>query len=143
MGCTHNLASVGSSAKAAWQDWAVITCPATMSAGDVVSGSAIKTFGGNFVKSLTKSATTGEYIVQLNGPFPAAAPFIAPYLATPAVGTTARDIRYKVGSYNATTGQFILFVTTVSVTTPAASDPIVGCEIHLEIVSQRLKTIGK
>lgn len=141
MGCTHNQAAIGTSAKAVWIDWATITFPASMTVDVPLTGSAIKTLGGNFVASITKKST-GNYRVQLTGPYPAAVVNVRGSFASPLIGTTAVICTYKAGSYVKASGYFDLFFTSQAAT-PVAADPGLAQELHLEFVCQRLTTIGK
>lgn len=89
--------------------------------------------GAGLVASVAHTGA-GVYTFQLVAPYPpkiiVAQPNMSALLATSAY----RNARYKTGSYNATTGQFIVFV---SDATPAAADPASGDEMHVDIVTRR------
>lgn len=93
--------------------------------------------GANFVTSVTKSAA-GTYTVQLNQNYPVRVIRVVATVSAVAVNDAVRHVRYKAGSYSATTGQFVIFC---SDNTPAAADPINGSEIHV-VVEYVAQTTG-
>lgn len=70
------------------------------------------------ISSVTHTAT-GVYTFQMSRPYPPKMVVIDPSLGADAPNSALLRARYDNGSYNATTGQFVI---NVSNTTPAAAD---------------------
>jgi hypothetical protein len=89
------------------------------------------------VGSVTHTAT-GVYTFQLTVPFPARVITISPEVSAAAANSAILTARYQDGSYNATTGQFII---NISNATPAAADGGAATELHVYFVFERYSTI--
>lgn len=87
------------------------------------------------IASVTHTAT-GVYTFQLSVPYPPKVVNIQPTIT--AAGATAAWLypRYRDGSYNATTGQFIIDVSGTPAT-PAATDGGASNELHVSMKFNR------
>ncbi len=84
------------------------------------------------IASVTHTAA-GVYTFQLSVPFPPKVVNIQPSLSATAATSTALVARYQSGSYNATTGQFIINMNVAGVATDGgASD-----ELHVDMKFNR------
>lgn len=85
------------------------------------------------VSGVTKG-TTGVYTFQLTLPYPPKMVVIDPRLTSTNGATAILTPRYREGSYNPTTGQFII---DVSNATPAAADASATAEMHVTMMFNR------
>lgn len=81
------------------------------------------------VASVTHTGT-GVYTFQLSIPYPPKYVQIAPSLSATAANSAILTARYQSGSYNATTGQFIINITNA---TPAAADGGASDELMVDM----------
>lgn len=91
----------------------------------------------NLVQSVTGgtgAGATGTYTVQFNAPYPPSLITCIPHVSAAAANSAYRNARYKQGSYNATTGQLVIFV---SDATPAAADPASGDHIYVTLTFEQ------
>jgi hypothetical protein len=85
------------------------------------------------VSSVTHTGT-GVYTFQLSQPFPPKVVGIQAELSCAAANSAILQARYQDGSYNATTGQFIINVTSSA---PAAADGGASNELHVSMAFNR------
>jgi len=85
------------------------------------------------VQSVTHTAT-GTYVFQLTAPYPPKVVNIQAELSATAANSAILQARYSTGSYNATTGQFTIFVSNA---TPAAADGSATDELHVNMKFNR------
>ena len=85
------------------------------------------------IASVTHTAT-GIYTFQLTLPFPPKVVGIQPALSAAAANSAILTARYQNGSYNSTTGQFIV---NISNATPAAADGGAADELHVDMMFNR------
>ena len=93
--------------------------------------------GAGLISSVTLG-TAGRYTFQMAKPYPPKLVVCSPELS----GLSATDpvlvARYEAGTYNATTGQFVVqVVNTPTSTTAAAANPANGTDIHVLLVTRR------
>lgn len=88
-----------------------------------------------FVASVTHTST-GVYTFQLTTPFPPKYVRIAPHISATAGTSSLLTARYQSGSYNATTGQFVINVSSTPAT-PALADGGASDELMVEMVFNR------
>lgn len=100
---------------------------------------ALEDCGAGLVASITHGApNSGTYTVQMAVPYPPKLVCCSPELAGVSATDPALVCRYVAGSYNATTGQFVLQVSsTPTSTTAGAADPANGSEVHVVLVTRR------
>lgn len=91
-----------------------------------------------FVNSCTKSPT-GTYTFQLNQPYPPSIICVQPELSQANGSTAILTAQYKSASYNATTGQFVIFVMTGNAT-PSLADGGATDEMHVVMFVRRYTT---
>lgn len=89
--------------------------------------------GAGLVTSVAHTGT-GVYTVQLAKPYPPKMIQVDAQLSAATAATAILVARYQTASYNATTGQFII---NVSTSAPAAADPQSGSEMHVDFVTRR------
>ena len=89
--------------------------------------------GAGLVASVTHT-NTGVYTFQMAVPYYPKRVNVQCELSTSGAATAVLQARYQEGSYNATTGQFIIDVTN---TAGAAADPASTNELHVLLVLRR------
>lgn len=87
------------------------------------------------VTSVTHTAT-GVFTFQLSSPFLPKFVTIQPQLSGASAAASTITARYQTGSYNATTGQFIVHTTVAG----AATDPAATDELHVMMHLRRYTT---
>lgn len=80
--------------------------------------------------SLVKHTATGTYVFQLTAPFPPKVVAISPDISAANATAALLRARYVNGSYNATTGQFTVVVSSA---VPAAADGGASDELHVRM----------
>lgn len=108
--------------------WARVAIGASGAVGTIEQGDA------GFIESVTKvgAAGTGLYRFKINGNHrPAIEGAILPKVnAVGAAAASGVDAYFRVGTYNATTGEFDI-TTATKAASPAAADPANGDHIHV------------
>jgi hypothetical protein len=92
----------------------------------------------NLIASVTRGVT-GTFTVQLNLPYPPSLIACIPDISSSNGAAVVNHASYKTGSYNSTTGQFVLLVQNTN--TQAADNPSPGDLIQCVLVFQRYSRI--
>lgn len=94
--------------------------------------------GAGLISATISHPSAGVYTFQMVAPYPPKLVDCIAEVASAAITDQVLKARYQAGSYNATTGQFTVMVSSLPTsTTAAAADPPSGAELHVTLITRR------